>query len=106
MLEAQAKKFDPRDFNGVWIGRRNGGTAVDTKLKPPMTEWAQAGKAYDLFLEGYATNELATEVRMRKAETILQQGDPAQAGSLFAAVAAVEGFAAADHALMRRDRSR
>jgi len=42
LLEAQAKKFDSRDFNGVWIVKRNGGTAVDTKLKPPMTEWAQA----------------------------------------------------------------
>ena len=67
-----------------------------------MSEWAQANKAYDMFIEGYATSELLTEVRMRRAETILQQGDAAQAGSLFAEVAAVEGFEAADHALMRQ----
>ena len=42
VLEAQTKTFDPRDFQGVWIGKRGGGTAVDTKLKPPMTPWAQA----------------------------------------------------------------
>lgn len=42
VLDAQTKTVDPHDFNGVWIGKRNGGTAVDTKLKPPMTPWAQA----------------------------------------------------------------
>ncbi len=67
-----------------------------------MGEWAQANKAYDMFIEGYAKSELLTEVRMRRAETILQQGDAAQAEQLFADVAAVEGFAAADHALMRQ----
>lgn len=41
VVDAQTK-FDPRDFNGVWIGKRGGGTAVDAKLKPPMTPWAQA----------------------------------------------------------------
>ena len=34
--------FDPHDLSGVWIGERDGRTAVDTKLKPPMTPWAQA----------------------------------------------------------------
>jgi len=67
-----------------------------------MSEWAQAGKAYDMFLADYASHKLVTEIRMRKAETILQQGDPAAAGALFAEVAAVEGFAAADHALLRQ----
>jgi TolA-binding protein len=67
-----------------------------------MAEWAQAGKAYDMFLEGYATSELLTEVRMRKAETILQQGDVQQAATLFAEVAVVPGFDAAGHALMRQ----
>ena len=39
-IYAQAK-FDPRDLNGVWISRRGGGPAVDTKVKPLMTPWAQ-----------------------------------------------------------------
>jgi hypothetical protein len=42
VLSAQTKNVDPHDLNGVWIGKRNGGVAVDTKLKPPMTPWAQA----------------------------------------------------------------
>ncbi len=67
-----------------------------------MGEWAQANKAYDMFIEGYAKSELLTEVRMRRAESILQQGDVQQAEQLFAEVAAVEGFDAADHALMRQ----
>ncbi len=66
-----------------------------------MQEWAQAGKAYDMFLEGCAKSELLNEVRMRKAETILQQGDVQQAAPLFAEVAAVDGFELADHAVMR-----
>jgi TolA-binding protein len=45
---------------------------------------------------------LITEVRMRKAETILQAGDLASAAKLFAEVSAVEGFAAADHAIYRQ----
>ena len=67
-----------------------------------MGEWAQANKAYDMFIEGYAKSDLLTEVRMRRAESILQQGDAQQAEQLFAEVAAVEGFEAADHALMRQ----
>ena len=67
-----------------------------------LAEWAQASKAYDMFLEGYPTDELVTEVQMRKAETVLQQGDVALAGEMFAAVAGVDGFAAADHALLRQ----
>ncbi|MHB9064867.1 MAG: tetratricopeptide repeat protein [Pirellulaceae bacterium] len=67
-----------------------------------MGDWVQANKAYDMFLADYAKSELLTEVRMRRAETILQQGDVEQAEQLFADVASVEGFDAADHALMRQ----
>lgn len=67
-----------------------------------MSEWVQAAKAYDMFLAECGTSDLLTEVRMRKAETLLQQGDVAQAGALFGEVAAVDGFESADHALMRQ----
>jgi TolA-binding protein len=67
-----------------------------------LSQWEQAAKAYDMFLEDYASNELATEVRMRRAETMLQRGDAQAAEPIFAEVAAMAGFAAADHALMRQ----
>ena len=67
-----------------------------------MGEWAQAGKSYDMFLEGCQKSELLTEVRMRKAETVLQTGDAKSAEGMFAEVAGVAGFSSADHALFRQ----
>lgn len=67
-----------------------------------LAKYADAGKTYDIFLEEFATSPLATEVRMRKAETVLQAGDVAAAERLFAEVAAVKDFASTDHALYRQ----
>lgn len=67
-----------------------------------LERYADASQTYDLFLKDYAENELVTEVRMRKAETVLQADDFAAAEKLFGEVAAVEGFASADHAVFRR----
>jgi TolA-binding protein len=67
-----------------------------------LGQFAEAGKAYDLFLAEFKQSELVTEVRMRKAETTLQAGEHAAAADMFAAVAAVAGFASADHALYRQ----
>lgn len=67
-----------------------------------LSQFAEAGQTYDLFLKECADSELATEVRMRKAETILQAGDLAAAEKMFGEVAAVPDFASADHALFRR----
>ncbi|MFO0820762.1 MAG: tetratricopeptide repeat protein [Pirellulales bacterium] len=67
-----------------------------------LQQYPQAGVAYDLFLKSYSDNGLANEVRMRKAETVLQAGQFADAEKQFAAVAKVEGFAQADHASLRR----
>lgn len=61
-----------------------------------------AGKTYDLFLEEFPDHDLANEVRMRKAETVLLAGDFAAAEKMFAAVAERENFAATDHALYRQ----
>jgi len=66
-----------------------------------VQQFKQAGAIYDLFVKEFPDSALFTEVRMRKAETVLQGGDAAAAEKMFAEVAAVEGFAAADHALFR-----
>ncbi len=65
-------------------------------------EYTHAARAYDMFLKDCADSELAAEVGMRKAETTLQLGDAAAAEKMFAQAAAIEGFAAADHALYRQ----
>ncbi len=67
-----------------------------------LGQHAEAGKTYDVYLKEFAERPLATEVRMRKAETILQAGDFAAAEKIFGEVARAENFAAADHALSRQ----
>ncbi len=67
-----------------------------------LGQYPEAGMTYDAFLKDFADNPLATEIRMRKAETILQSGDSETAAKMFADVAATKDFAAADHALMRQ----
>ena len=39
---ARGKGPDPHNLSGVWIGKSDGKSAVDTRLRPPMTPWAQA----------------------------------------------------------------
>jgi TolA-binding protein len=67
-----------------------------------LGQYAQAEKAYDLFLADCGGKPIATEVRMRKAEAMLQQGRVAEAVTIFGEVAQVQEFALADHALMRQ----
>ena len=67
-----------------------------------QNEFAAAGATYDSFLKEFATSPLASEVKMRKAETVLQAGDVATAAKMFGEVAALKDFAAADHALSRQ----
>ncbi len=67
-----------------------------------MAQWKQAKKSYEMYLADYAKKELATEVRMRLAESILQAGDAKAAAAMFAEVAGVSGFSAADHAMLRQ----
>lgn len=67
-----------------------------------LKQWAEAGKTYDVFLKEFATSDLATEVRMRKAETMLQTGNVAGAETLFGEIAAMKDFTSADHALFRQ----
>lgn len=82
-----------------------------------LEQYPAAGKIYDQFLEEFGdsdnvSGQLLTEVKMRKAETILQAGIQAsgdearqlfaQAEKMFAEAAAVEGFTSADHATYRQ----
>lgn len=67
-----------------------------------LSQFAPAGTTYDLFLKEFPQNKLVTEVKMRKAETVLQAGAFPQAATMFAEVAAVPNFASADAALMRQ----
>ncbi|MCA9174562.1 MAG: tetratricopeptide repeat protein [Planctomycetales bacterium] len=65
-------------------------------------KYPEAGQAYDQFLGKCAMSELVTEVKLRKAETVLQAGQFDAAAQLFAATAATEGFELADHATYRQ----
>jgi TolA-binding protein len=67
-----------------------------------LSDHAAAGTTYDKFLREFADAALANEVRLRKAETVLQSGDFAAAERLFGQAAASRGFEAADHALSRQ----
>lgn len=67
-----------------------------------LSKFPEAGATYDVFLKEFATSPLATEVKMRKAETVLQAGDLAAAAKMFADAAAVKDFASADHAIYRQ----
>lgn len=67
-----------------------------------LSKFAEAGATYDLYLKEFESTPLATEVKMRKAETILQKGDYATAEKIFAEVAAVPDFGSADHAVFRQ----
>ncbi|MEQ8785598.1 MAG: tetratricopeptide repeat protein [Pirellulaceae bacterium] len=81
-----------------------------------LGQYPQAGQAYDLLLKEFPDNQLVTEVRMRKAETLLQAGLAlerekkaaeaqaayGQAAAMFADAASAQGFKLADHALYRQ----
>jgi TolA-binding protein len=64
--------------------------------------FAEAGQMYDRFLSRFAEHALVPEVRMRKAETLLQSGDLPAAERLFEEVGRVRNFPEADHARYRQ----
>lgn len=67
-----------------------------------LSQFPEAGQVYDTFLAEFPEHELAAEIRMRKAETLLQAGQLAEAEEIFAAAAALPNFPQADHALFRQ----
>ena len=65
-------------------------------------QYLEAGAIYDAYVKEFPNNELVSEVRMRKAETLFHTGKLAEAEKIFADVAAKQGFASADHAVFRQ----
>ena len=61
-----------------------------------------AGQTYDTLLKEFPNAPVAAEVRLRKAETLLQAGDVAKALELFAAAAKAKDQEAIDHVLSRQ----
>ncbi|UUO07638.1 tetratricopeptide repeat protein [Blastopirellula sp. J2-11] len=62
---------------------------------------AEAGDVYSKFLSAFPDHDLAAEVRMRQAETVLNQNDYAKAEQMLTAVTADSKFPLIDHALYR-----
>ncbi len=67
-----------------------------------LGNFAAAGTAYDGFLKEFPDHELIPEVKMRKAQALMQTGDNAAAEKLFGEVAGTQGFEFADHAAFRQ----
>lgn len=70
-----------------------------------LAQWDAAGKTYDTFLEKFPEHAQATEVDMRRGETLFLTGKYPEAASRFAQAAAAAGFALADHATFRQAES-
>jgi TolA-binding protein len=64
--------------------------------------YRKAREVYDRFLAECKSSDLIKEVRMRRAETDLQEGNLAQAERQFARLASEADFAAADQAIWRQ----
>jgi TolA-binding protein len=79
----------------------NGLYALGVTLEE-LGQFAEADKLYQQFLSKFGDNALAAEVRMRRAETMLQQGDVAAAEKEFAVASRLPDFAQADHARYRQ----
>ena len=67
-----------------------------------LQDYPSAGKCYDMFLEKFPNHQLATEVTMRKGETLFQAGQYQEAADRFAVAASKADFPLADHALFRQ----
>jgi len=61
-----------------------------------------SGKSIEAFLNDYPDHDLRQEIRMRKAESLLQQGKIAAAENLFAELAEIADFPSIDHVLVRQ----
>ena len=107
-LYAQGKKaeaiaaYDDLTKNHPTSPRRPDAMYALGVAQEELSKFADAGKTYDAFLKEFAEHALANEVKMRKAETVLQAGELAAAAKMFGEVAAIKDFASADHAINRQ----
>lgn len=67
-----------------------------------LQKFPDAIATYDKLLQEVKEGDLALEVRLRRADCLLQKGDAAAAEAEFAALAAIPNFAQADFALQRQ----
>ena len=67
-----------------------------------LKQWEAAGKTYDDFLKKYIDHRYASEIIMRRGETLFQVRLYQPAADWFAAAAARPGFESADFATMRQ----
>jgi TolA-binding protein len=67
-----------------------------------LKQWDEAGKTYDAYLKKYANHRYASEVIMRRGETLFAQKLYEPAAEWLAAAAARRGFESADYATMRQ----
>jgi TolA-binding protein len=67
-----------------------------------LSQWAEAKGIYERFLEDFKGHDLTNEIRLRRAEAVLQLGDPAAAFTLFANIAATPNSPYVDRALFRQ----
>ena len=67
-----------------------------------LGKYPEAGATFDIYIKELPESPLLNEVRMRKAETVLQAGNFAGAEKMFAEVAAVKDFPQTDHAIFRQ----
>lgn len=67
-----------------------------------LQKYPDAIATYDKLLADVREGDLALEVRLRRADCLLQKGDAAAAEPEFASLAAAKGFAQADFALLRQ----
>ena len=81
--------------------RRDGLYALGVTYQD-LEQHAPAGKAFQSFLDEFSTDKLASEVRMRQAEVMLQTGRVAEAEQAFAILAETPDNEQADYALLRQ----
>ena len=67
-----------------------------------LGEHAAVGPFSELFLNDYSEHPLRDEIRMRKAESLLQQGEISVAEKLFAQLADIKNFPSIDHVIFRQ----
>jgi cellulose synthase operon protein C len=67
-----------------------------------LKQWEAAGKTYDAYLKKYLEHGNASEIIMRRGETLFQIGQFQAASEWFAAATSRPNFESADHAVMRQ----
>ena len=67
-----------------------------------LKQWDKAGKTFDDYLKKHGDHRYASEVVLRRGETLFAQGQYEPAVKWFAAAAARPGFESADYATIRQ----